>query len=123
MKICTAAGTFNSQFMTVTMEMAIVAGLDLIPLQQFQNLRAGVTAVAGRVVQKTKLLLLPCRLQRRLQADQLPAKDLLVMGAFLILLKEPTTGTAQSIVAILKAGVMKKIHLPKFVFLTEFRKF
>ena len=66
----------DGQAVAPAVEMAVKAAADLIALQQLDDLLTAVALIEGRIVEKAVLLPLPRRLQRRLQADQLPVEDL-----------------------------------------------
>ena len=103
--------------------MPIKALPDTVFFQNIQNLLAGVSLVPGRIVEKHQLLPVPCRFQRRLQAHQLPAEHLFIVGTGLFLLEKPAAGAADGIVLIEIAVIIQQIHLGEFVFPAKFLEF
>ena len=53
----------HGQFMASAMQMPVKTQTDFIFFQKFQNLPAFIAFISGWIVQKNRLVLLPCRLQ------------------------------------------------------------
>ena len=80
----------DGQSVAAAVEVSVEAPLHPVALQQGQDLGAGIALVERRVVEEAQLGLLPRRLQRRLQPDELPVEDLLVVALLCLLYTSPS---------------------------------
>ena len=74
--------------------MSVKAPPDFIPLQQFDDLPALITPIAGRIVEKNHLVFIASGLQGGFQPDQLPAEHLFIMSTAPVFFEKPAPGTA-----------------------------
>ena len=100
---------------TSTVKMSVETAAHAVPFQQIDDLLTAVSLIQGRVVEETVLLLLPRRLQGRLQPDQLPVEHLRRMIPFIQFIK-PAAGPAQGNVPVEATVVMKQLKGIKFMF-------
>ena len=91
------------------MEMAVAAKLHLVRLQQGQDLRALVALIQWWIVEEAEDGLLPRRLQRSLQPQQLPVQHLGIVG-LLFFLQKPAPGAADGVIAVEKAVVVQQFQ-------------
>ncbi|MPM48194.1 hypothetical protein SDC9_94918 [bioreactor metagenome] len=90
------------------MKVTVKALLHLISFQELHDFPAGIALVARRVMEKTKLFLLPRRFQGRLKPDELPEKNLLIVSPPLLLPVKPAPGTAQRGLPVKMAVVVQQ---------------
>ena len=108
MKIHAVVLAFDGQLVAVAVEMAVAAVRHVILLQQAQNFRAFVAAVARRIVQEAELFTHSCSLERDFQTNQLALENFIgVASGGGILLKEPAACPAQSDIFIIISVVIQ----------------
>jgi len=106
----------KGQAVAAAVEVAVEALLHAVAFQQVDDLLAAVALVEGRIMEKTQLFPLPCRLQGCLQPDQLPVEDLGILPLLVQLIK-PAPGAAEGHVAVKAAVVVQQFQGGKTVFL------
>ena len=100
------------------MEMAVAAKLHLVGFQHGQDLRALVALIQGWIVEEAEDGLLPRRLQRSLQPQQLPVQHLGIVG-LLLLLQKPAPCAADGVTAVEKAVVVQQFQGGEAIGLTK----
>ena len=91
----------------VGVQVAVIAARHAVLLQKRQNLRAGIPAVARRIVQKAVFFRVSRQLQRAFEPPEFPPEDLLVVAALLLRVIEPPARAAQSDIAVKEAGIIR----------------
>ena len=102
----------HRQAVAPAVEVAVVAVLHTVALQQLDDLRTGVALIAGRIVQEAELRVVSRRLQRGLQANELSAEDFFIMPLLVLLIKPPP-GPAQGGLPIKMAVVVEELQGPE----------
>lgn len=101
------------------MQVAVIAARHAVLLQKRQNLRAGIPAVARRIVQKAVFFRVSRQLQRAFEPPEFPPEDLLVVAALLLRVIEPPARAAQSDIAVKEAGIIQDVKIRKAVLRAE----
>ena len=111
----------DGKAVAAAVQVAVAAFLHAVALEERQNFRAFVAAVARRIVQKAQLFWrISRRAERGLQTQQLPLENFIVMTAVRrVLFKEPAARAGQGDAVIEIAVVIQQIQVRKAVFLAE----
>ena len=97
----------------VGVQVAVIAARHAVLLQKRQNFRAGVPAVARRIVQEAVFFRVPRQLQRAFEPPKLPPENFLVVAALLLRVVEPPARAAQGDIAVEEAGVVQDVEVCK----------
>ena len=92
------------------MNMAVAAHFNAVITEQFQNFRAFISLILGRIVQKSVFFTFTSRFQRCLKAEALTGQDLFVVAVASLLLIEPAAGAADGNILIFKKIIVKNIY-------------
>ena len=101
------------------MQVAVIAARHAVCSEQLQNLRAGVPAVARRIVQEAVFFRVPRQLQRAFEPPKLPPENFLVVAALLLRVVEPPARAAQGDIAVEEAGIIQDVKVCKPVLRAE----
>ena len=107
-KINTLIVSLKSKPGGCAVQMAVVALLHAVLLQQFYDWRAGIPGGHRRIMKKNDLFSVPCRLQRHTNTPDFPGQHFLVLGLRCVL-KEPAPAAAQSHIAVRDRLLMQNL--------------
>ena len=103
----------DGKAVAAAVQVAVAAFLHAVALEERQNFRAFVAAVARRIVQKAQLFgRISRRAERGLQTQQLPLENFIVMTAVRrVLFKEPAARAGQGDAVREIAVVIQQIQI------------